>query len=179
MRLEIAAAPDGLKELYKRALLTRERAHCPYSGYKVGAAVRISTGEVYSGCNVENSSYGASVCAERVAIQKAVSEKGKIIITEVMVVTQADPGWPPCGMCRQVIAEFEKDTVIYTSNIDGFYERYAFEQLLPHAFTPSHLDKSNGHDHFCTLDFECYLGHAERGSPCIQGRPENRGSAGH
>lgn len=141
MRQEMATAPEGIKELFKRALLARERAHCPYSGFKVGAAIRTSSGEIFTGCNVENSSYGGSNCAERVAIQKAVSEKGKILLTEVMVVTEADPAWPPCGMCLQVIAEFEKSAVVYASSIDGHYEIFEFKALFPHAFTPAHLEQ--------------------------------------
>jgi cytidine deaminase len=141
MKQEMASAPESLKELFKKALLVRERAYAPYSLYKVGAAIRTSTGEIFTGCNVENASYGGSICAERAAVLKAVSEKGKIAITQVMVVTQADPAWPPCGMCRQVIAEFEKNTEIYASTVDGLYEEFDFEDLLPHAFTPAYLNR--------------------------------------
>lgn len=63
------------------------------------------------------------------------------MITEVMVVTQAESAWPPCGMCRQVIAEFEKGTRVYASTVDGIYEEFEFEQLLPHAFTPAYLNR--------------------------------------
>src|SRR5690242_15716831 len=102
MSTEIGSASEIVKDLYKMALLAREKSYSPYSGHKVGAAIRTSSGKIYTGCNVENASFGATVCAERTAIQKAISESGPITVTEVMVVTQADPPWPPCGMCRQV-----------------------------------------------------------------------------
>ncbi len=139
-KLEMVSAPAPLKELYKSALLARENAYVPYSGFKVGAAIRTADGHVFSGCNVENSSYGGTNCAERVAIQKAVSERGPLSIVEIMIVTHADPAWPPCGMCRQVIAEFAgENPVIYTANLNGIYQKFLFESLFPYAFTPEHL----------------------------------------
>jgi cytidine deaminase len=139
MSLSIEAASQDLKDLFKTALLVRGHSYSPYSGYKVGAAIRLSNGKVYSGCNIENSSFGATVCAERVAIQKAVSENGAITVSEIMVVTQASPPWPPCGMCRQVIAEFGKRITIYTANLIGEYQEIPFDELFPQAFTPEHL----------------------------------------
>jgi cytidine deaminase len=136
----ISEAPQDLKDLYKMALLARGRAYAPYSGHFVGAAIRLKNGRLYSGCNVENSSYGGTNCAERVAIQKAVSEEGLIGITEIMIVTESDPPWPPCGFCRQVIAEFTSDATIYMANLIGTYERVPFHTLFPRAFTPKHLE---------------------------------------
>lgn len=130
------------KELFDQACQARTRSHSPYSGHKVGAAIRTASGKVYSGCNVENSSYGGTVCAERVAIGKAVSEEGKITIQELLVVTDATPPWPPCGLCRQVIAEFASpDLEIIAANVKGEAEKMRFDALFPNAFTPAHLDK--------------------------------------
>lgn len=129
---------EKLRELHQSACQAREKAYSPYSGKKVGSAVRLSDGSVFQGCNVENSSYGATCCAERVAIQKAVSEKGKIQIVEVMVVTDSDPPWPPCGICRQVISEFaQPGAVIHFANLKGDVRTSPFSEIYPHAFTPS------------------------------------------
>ena len=132
-----------IKNLFKLAEKTRKNAYSPYSKIKVGAALRTRKGEVFSGCNVENSSYGATICAERVAIQSAVATIGHFEIAEIVVVTDANPPWPPCGMCRQVIAEFAKpSTVIHAMNPDGAIVSQKFSELFPNAFTPEHLLKS-------------------------------------
>jgi cytidine deaminase len=140
---EIANASPEVRELYKQALLARERAYCPYSGHKVGAAIQTAAGKLYVGCNVENSSYGATVCAERVAIQKAVSEHGRVEVSTVMVVTHSDPPWPPCGMCRQVIAEFAGAAGVrmFFANLDGALVEGTLNDLFPLAFTGAHLAK--------------------------------------
>jgi cytidine deaminase len=141
MTQEIIQASSGIKELYKLAILVREHAYSPYSGYKVGAAIRLTDGKIFTGCNVENASFGATVCAERVAILKAISECSKIEIKEVMVVTNSAPPWPPCGMCRQVIAEFGHDIIVYASNTDGQFQKFPFHEIFPQAFTSSNLNK--------------------------------------
>jgi cytidine deaminase len=106
----------------------------------VGAAVRTESGKIYNGCNVENSSYGGTVCAERVAIQKAVSEEGALKIVEVLVVTDSTPPWPPCGLCRQVIGEFcEPKTPIHSTNLKGDIVSSTLDDLLPNAFTSDFL----------------------------------------
>lgn len=128
------------RDLFKAACDARERSYSPYSGHKVGAAIRMEDGTIYSGCNIENSSYGGTVCAERVAIQKAVSE-GNTRIQEVMVVTASTPPWPPCGICRQVIAEFSSAAKLHTANLSGEHQSFEFAELFPQAFTPSHLLK--------------------------------------
>lgn len=140
---DISSAPLFIKDLFRAALLTRDKAYSPYSGLKVGAAIRTRSGQIFSGCNVENSSYGASMCAERVAIQKAISEIGGkgFEIEAVMVVTDATPPWPPCGMCRQVISEFGLHAKIYLANIQGVFLESDFGELFPQAFTPTHLQK--------------------------------------
>ncbi len=135
--------PGSLKELFQKAQKARKNSYSPYSGYSVGAAVRLESGEVFSGCNVENSSFGATVCAERVAIHSAVAENGKIEISEVMVLTDSPTPWPPCGICRQVIAEFAgsgPDAVkIYLVNLQEKMSSHTLKELLPLAFDPSHL----------------------------------------
>jgi cytidine deaminase len=130
-------------DLYIAAKTARDHSYSPYSGHKVGAAIRLKSGQIFSGCNVENSSYGATVCAERVAVQKAVSELGKIEIEEVLVVTDATPPWPPCGLCRQVLAEFisKKDIKLHACNLNGVVETSTFSDIFPQAFTPGHLKK--------------------------------------
>ena len=128
------------KALYQAACTARENSYSPYSNRKVGAAIRTADGKIHSGCNIENSSYGATVCAERVAIGKAVSETGKIQIVEVMVVTDATPAWPPCGMCRQVIAEFGLKAKIHFGNLKQEIQSTTLEALLPNAFTPENLN---------------------------------------
>jgi cytidine deaminase len=138
---KIESASSQVKELYKTAIMVRSNAYVPYSGCQVGAAIQLSNGKIYSGCNVENSSYGATVCAERVAVQKAVSEQGHVSITSVMVVTDASPAWPPCGICRQVIAEFGPKSTIYLANLKGEFQTLPFIELFPQAFTPEYLQK--------------------------------------
>lgn len=133
--------PAELKDLYEAAKKVRENSYSPYSGYKVGAALRTSDGKIYTGCNVENASYGGTVCAERGAIQTAVGAQGNVKIKEVLVVTDSTPPWPPCALCRQVISEFGADSVIHATNLAGEIKTSTFRELLPDAFTPDHLKK--------------------------------------
>ncbi len=135
---------DLIRALYESAARTRALSYSPYSGQKVGAAIRTRSGRVYGGCNVENSSFGATVCAERVAIQSAIAAEGHIQIEEILVITNATPPWPPCGMCRQVIAEFAPGTVIvHAANLKGEIESKTLDRIFPEAFTPAHMDKAS------------------------------------
>lgn len=112
-------------------------AYSPYSKAKVGSAILMSDGSFYSGCNVENASYGGTVCAERIAIFKAVSEK-KTKIEKVYVYTKE--GWPPCGMCRQVMSEFASPTMeVIIGDENGKETSMKFSDLMPLSFTPEHL----------------------------------------
>jgi len=132
---------DIQKKLFTAACSAQKKAHAPYSEALIGAAVLMADGQVFSGCNVENASYGGTVCAERVAIFKAVSEGARKEIKEILVVSDADKPWPPCGFCRQVIAEFATDTtLIHTCNLQGKIKTFKFEEIFPEAFTPKHLD---------------------------------------
>lgn len=128
-----------LMELAKKA---RKNSYSPYSGHAVGAAVRMSDGKIYSGCNVENASYGGTICAERVAINKAVSEGSRKII-EIAVVTDPTPPtspWPPCGICCQTLAEFgSAETLIHWGGLTGKPTTKKLSEILPHSFTPEHI----------------------------------------
>lgn len=128
------------QELIKKSVEAREYAYCPYSQFSVGAAVRTSSGCIYTGCNVENSAYSACICAERTAIVKAVSEGNrKLIALAVSGKIEQNNGFVfPCGLCLQFISEFakEKDIIIYLTKPDlkkVFVT--SIKQLLPHDFT--------------------------------------------
>jgi cytidine deaminase len=126
------------KELIEAARQVRERAYAPYSNFKVGAAVRAKSGKIYTGCNVESASYGLTVCAERVAVWKAVSE-GEKEFTEIAVVADTEELTPPCGVCRQIIWEFGGDIPITFSNLNGKKETVKMSELLPRAFDTKFL----------------------------------------
>ena len=122
-------------KLINKAKEAAKNAYAPYSKFKVGAAIQTKTGEVFSGCNVENASYGLTMCAERVAIFKAVSEGFKEF-TEIVIYVDSDTLFTPCGACRQVIAEFSHDLKInIISNKETMQTDIA--KLLPLSF---HLD---------------------------------------
>lgn len=128
-------------KLFEAACIAQKRAHAPYSGAFIGAAVLMNDGSIHHGCNVENASYGGTVCAERVAIFKAVSEGAEMKIKEVLVVSDAEKPWPPCGFCRQVIAEFaDEQTLVHTANLQKKMKTFKFTEIFPEAFTPQHLD---------------------------------------
>ena len=117
----------------------RKKSYAPYSHYPVGAALRTKTGRVYTGVNIENAAYPTGICAERVAIFKAVSE-GELEIDVIAVVT--NNGGSPCGSCRQVMAEFGLDTIVLIADGNGnLIEETTVRKLLPEAFQPHHLKK--------------------------------------
>ena len=127
-------------ELIAQAKDARRWAHAPYSNFSVGAALLSSDGRVFTGCNVENSTYGLSMCAERVAIFKAISE-GAHEIARVAVVTDHDYIAPPCGFCRQMIWEFASDeTEVILANLSGDVRTYRIRDLLPEAFDARYLE---------------------------------------
>lgn len=125
------------KELIEAARKYREFSYSPYSKFKVGAAVLTKSGHVYGGCNIENSSYPVTNCAERTAIFKAVSE-GERDIVALALIADTDGPCSPCGACRQVIAEFGIPRIIM-SNLKGDVKVVTLEELLPFAFTPEDL----------------------------------------
>ncbi|MDY5909136.1 MAG: cytidine deaminase, partial [Bullifex sp.] len=130
--------PDGETEkmMTEKAWMAWENAYAPYSHFRVGAAVlSAATGRIYSGCNVENSSYGATICAERNAILQAVAKEGIIGIDKLVVVSDDDPPAPPCAQCLQVLAEFSKsDTHVVLISRKGERREYLFSELLPNPF---------------------------------------------
>ena len=124
--------------LISAATEARLNAHAPFSGFRVGAALRASSGRVFGGCNVENATYGLTVCAERVAIFKAISE-GERGFDAIAVVTDADSLTPPCGACRQLIWEFCGDVPVILSNLRGKTETIPMHVLFPKPFDSSNL----------------------------------------
>lgn len=127
--------------LVLEALKGRESAYVPYSNFKVGAAILTGSGKIYNGCNIENASYGATNCAERTAIFKAVSE-GEKEIKAIAVVGSLEEYTFPCGICRQVISEFAKeDTPIIIAKNENDFNVYRLDEILPGAFTKKDLKK--------------------------------------
>jgi len=125
------------QSLIDLANTARQRAYAPYSKYHVGAALRTKTGRIYTGVNIENAAYPHTMCAERVAIFKAVSE-GEKEFEVISVVTEN--GGSPCGGCRQVLAEFGLDTIVLIANGEGkLMKEMTVKELLPEVFTPEHL----------------------------------------
>jgi cytidine deaminase len=127
-------------ELIERAAEARLAAHAPYSNFEVGAALLSADGRVFTGCNIENSAYGLSMCAERVAIFKAVSE-GANEFTKIAVVTDSESLTPPCGCCRQMIWEFASAaTEVILANLAGDVRSFEIKELLPEAFDARFLE---------------------------------------
>ena len=124
--------------LIAAARAAREHAYAPYSNFRVGAALRASSGRIFGGCNVENASYGLTVCAERVAIFKAVSE-GERGFDAIAVVTDAEKLTPPCGACRQLIWEFCGDVPVVLANLQGAVEVHQMRELFPRPFDSSNF----------------------------------------
>ena len=138
-----AAVPRGPSREEWRALLARadaamEQAYAPYSGFRVGAALLTANGMVVEGCNVENASYPAGSCAERVAVGAAVA-RGLRQFEALAIVTEADVPTPPCGICRQVLLEFAPALPVLSVTRGGAEARWDMSELLPHAFTPTSL----------------------------------------
>jgi cytidine deaminase len=125
-------------QLIAAARAAREHAHAPFSEFRVGAAVRTKSGHIFGGCNIENASYGLTLCAERVAIFKAVSE-GEREFDAIAIVTDSEALTPPCGACRQIIWEFCNDIPVILANLHGKIERERSLNLLPRPFDSSHL----------------------------------------
>ena len=130
---------EDRQSLVELANEARKRAYAPYSDYRVGAALRTRSGRVFTGTNVENAAYPTSICAERTAAFKAVSE-GELEFEVIAVVT--DNGGSPCGSCRQVLAEFGLETVVLIADGSGkIIKETTVRALLPDAFQPQHLGK--------------------------------------
>lgn len=133
------------EELCVLAVKAMENAYVPYSGYKVGAALLTKSGKIYTGCNIENASYSPTVCAERTAIFKAVSE-GEREFLKIAVAGgkngEITGEFPPCGVCRQVMAEFcGADFEILVVKGENSFTKYKFSEILPFSFNPKHIKK--------------------------------------
>jgi cytidine deaminase len=124
--------------LVEAARQARENAHAPYSNFRVGAALRATSGRIFGGSNVENATYGLTVCAERVAIFKAISE-GERGFDAIAVVPDSDTLTPPCGACRQLIWEFCGDVPVILANLKGKTETLQMRDLFPKPFDSSNL----------------------------------------
>ena len=134
---------ESLQSLIETATDARLQSVAPFSRFLVGAAVRTENGKVYTGCNVESASYGLTVCAERVAIWKALSE-GERQFTELAVVADTESLTPPCGTCRQIIWEFAKHATVVLANLRGLRETVSVKDLLPRAFDVRFLQEVAG-----------------------------------
>jgi cytidine deaminase len=128
-----------LADLIREAKHARMNARAPYSGFKVGAALETRSGKIFTGCNVENSSYGLTVCAERVAIWKAISE-GESDFRRILILADSKQPAPPCGACRQIIWEYCGNIEVILANLKGSKTRHRMKQLLPLAFDKECLE---------------------------------------
>jgi len=127
-----------VEALIDAARQARERAHAPFSGFKVGAALEDDQGRIYTGCNVENATYGLTMCAERVAVFKAISE-GCLKAKRIAVVADTDTLTPPCGACRQILWEFCGDVELTLANLSGKQETIRLQEIFPRPFDASFL----------------------------------------
>jgi len=132
------AGPDHIAGLVDAAQAAMRRAYAPYSGFRVGAALATDDGRIFAGCNVENSSYPAGICAERGAVAAAVAH-GAQRFAALVVVTEADRPTPPCGICRQVLVEFAPALEVVSVTTGGARAQWALRELLPAPFTPDSL----------------------------------------
>lgn len=128
------------RELINLAFDALKQAYAPYSGYTVGAALECEDGSVFLGCNIENTAYGDSICAERVAVYKAISE-GRRSFRRIAVAANMNSYCMPCGSCRQVLSEFSPEMEILSAREDGRYVSYRLSELLPKRFEGDSLRK--------------------------------------
>ena len=133
---------EQLDELRREAFAAHDRAYAPYSNFRVGAALLGEDGSITPGCNVENSAFPAGICAERGAVAAAVA-RGVRSFTAIVLATDAEDPTPPCGMCRQVLAELATPSLVIVSSTRGGREaRWQLAELLPHPFSPTSLQQT-------------------------------------
>jgi len=135
------------KELLAKAWEAREKAYVPYSHFPVGAALETKSGKIYTGCNVENASYGLTICAERVVLYKAISE-GEQEFTALAVVADTPTPCSPCGACRQVLCEFTKEMPVIMANLQGQILVKTVDELIPISFCRDNWQKNQGRDDY-------------------------------
>jgi cytidine deaminase len=141
LRAETAAGSDRVTTMLReRAFGAMSRAYAPYSAFRVGAALLGADGSVTEGCNVENASFPAGICAERAAVAAAVA-RGVRAFEAIAIATEAEEPTPPCGICRQVLEEFAPHLLVLSMTRDGREARWTLDELLPRAFTPKSLDR--------------------------------------
>jgi cytidine deaminase len=133
LEITMATEADLAEALVAAATLARTRAHARYSGFKVGAALETSDGDVVTGCNIENATYGLTLCAERVALVKALSD-GHAVFTRIVVVADTESPTPPCGPCRQLLWEYCGDIDVILANLEGTTATLRLSDLLPMPF---------------------------------------------
>ena len=133
LEITIASDADVTEALAAAAMLARTRAHARYSGFKVGAALETGDGDVVTGCNIENATYGLTLCAERVALVKALSD-GHAIFTRIVIVADTESPTPPCGPCRQLLWEYCGDIGVILANLGGITATMRLSDLLPMPF---------------------------------------------
>ena len=126
------------EELKAAAVTMLDRAYCPYSHFAVGAALECADGTVFTGCNIENAAFSPTICAERTAVAKAVSE-GHTDFVRIVVAGRCESFCVPCGVCRQVLREFAPDMQIICLNSKGEEQVFTLSELLPHSFGPEFL----------------------------------------
>ena len=129
------------RELVQKAVEMQEFSYCPYSDFPVGAALLCEDGRVFTGCNVESAAYGSTICAERTALLKAVSEGCRGNWTAIAVAGRGEDFCWPCGSCRQMLYEFAPELRVLAVRGDGSFEEASLSDLLPRGFGPSHLKK--------------------------------------
>ena len=135
----VPAVPDQTV-MRERAAAAMEQAYAPYSGFRVGAALLGTDGSIAEGCNVENASYPAGICAERAAVAAAVA-RGVRTFAAIVIYTEAEVPTPPCGMCRQVLVEFAPQLEVVSITRGGAQAQWSMSDLLPAAFTPTSLGR--------------------------------------
>lgn len=131
------------QELIARAKEMQKYAYVPYSRFPVGAALECDDGTVYTGCNVENASYGACICAERTALVKAISDGRRSGFTRIAIAGNSDGFCQPCGICRQMLSEFAPDLEILVADAHGRISRHSLRELLPESFGSDALENSS------------------------------------
>ncbi|XP_033899231.1 cytidine deaminase-like [Acipenser ruthenus] len=137
----LTSEKDMIKTLLHECLQAKEFAYCPYSKFRVGAALMTNEGNIFVGCNVENACYNLGVCAERTAIQKAISE-GHMNFRAIAIASDLEDQFiSPCGACRQVMREFGTEWDVFLSRPDGSYLKMTVDELLPMSFGPEDLRK--------------------------------------